>query len=80
MCSSDLLSGTGGNADTLSYQLYSDSGYNSIWDDSANKVPVTGLGLVAANTVSRTVYAKIPAQQDVVPDTYSDAVTVTVTY
>lgn len=74
------LAGTGSNTDKLGYQLYSDSGYSSVWDDSSNKVAVAGQGLLGSNSVSKTVYASIPAAQDVTPDTYSDAVTVTVSY
>ena len=60
------LSGTGNNTDQLAYQLYSDSNYATVWNDSSNTVQVTGEGLLTAST--KTVYASIPAQQDVNPD------------
>ena len=36
------LSGTGNNTDQLAYQLYSDSNYATVWNDSSNTVQEIG--------------------------------------
>ena len=72
---------------TLNYNVYTDSAYSVIWGDA-------GMGSGTSNnswagtfdnfsTVSTpfTLYGKIPAlQYNVVPGSYSDSLTVTVTY
>lgn len=69
-------------ANTLNYALYSDAGRSTVWGDGAtggNTFQATGAGL---NTnLSFTVYGRIPAQQlAAAVGTYSDTVTVTVSY
>ncbi|OWQ87725.1 hypothetical protein CDN99_17695 [Roseateles aquatilis] len=74
-------------AHTLSYNLYADSAYTSVWGDgTASTVTVGGsllldvLSLLGSATY--TVYGQIPARQvTTVPGgPYTDAVTVTITY
>lgn len=63
----------------LSYQLYSDSGHTTVWGNtvSTDTVAATGDG----NTQSNTVYGRVPSgQQTVSTGSYTDTVTVTVTY
>ena len=61
---------------TLSYQIYSDSARTTVWDDSTNKISVTGSGASA----SQTIYGQIPAGQYPTAGAYSDTVTITFTY
>lgn len=64
-------------SDTLSYNLYSDSGYSTAWDDSSNKFDApTGTG-VAQNI---PVYGSIPKGQNVPAGHYTDVVTIDLTY
>lgn len=72
---------TSGN-NTLIYQLYSDSGYSTVWGDTVgtNTVRLTGAGFGTNTAKTATVYAKIPSQPNAVPASYTDTVTVTVTY
>jgi spore coat protein U-like protein len=73
------LAGSGTNR--LNYNLYTDSARTAVWGDatgSSETVEGTGAGL--ATPIANTVYGRIPAGQDVAPDTYSSTITVTVTY
>ena len=65
----------GGN--TIDYSLYKDAGYTSVWGVGAtDDVNSTGTG--AQQTF--TVYGRVPVQALPNPGTYTDTVTVTVTY
>ncbi len=61
---------------TLSYQLYSDAARTTVWDDSTNKISVTGSGASA----TQTIYGQIPAGQYPTAGAYTDTVTITFTY
>lgn len=63
---------------TLNYALYSDSGRLTNWGNTPATDTVSGTGTGAAQTL--TVYGRIPAQASAVIGTYSDTITVTVTY
>jgi spore coat protein U-like protein len=64
---------------TLNYALYVDSGYVGVWGDGSTGTAVTGTGTGVADT--RTIYARIPTgQSGATQGTYTDSVTVTVTY
>ena len=66
-------------ANTLNYNLYSDSGRSTVWDDASSKVAGTGQGLTTK--LDFTVYGKIPSGQvDTVPGDYTDSITVSVSY
>lgn len=82
-----LDGGTSGNinartmvngANTVGYQLYSDTGRTTVWGNtvSSNTVPGTGTGSAQAFTV----YGQVPAQATPPAATYTDTVNVTVTY
>ncbi|HXS20313.1 MAG TPA: spore coat protein U domain-containing protein, partial [Steroidobacteraceae bacterium] len=61
----------------LDYNLYTNSTHTTIWGDGTSgtvKVSATSLG------ATYTVYGLIPALQNVPVGSYSDTVTVTVTY
>ncbi len=60
----------------LNYGLYSNSTYTTNWGNTAATNWVTGTGNGRAQPL--TVYAQIPAGQNVAPGTYTDTITVTV--
>jgi spore coat protein U-like protein len=65
-------------AATVNYTLYSDSGRTTVWGTTigTDTVAATGNG----SGQNYTVYGRIPAQTTPAPGTYSDTITVTVTY
>ncbi len=66
-------------ADTLAYQLYLDSGRSTVWGDgtaASSAKNGTGTGSVQ----SHTVYGRLPSLANVVPGSYTDTVTVTISY
>jgi spore coat protein U-like protein len=66
-----------GTSDYLSYQLYSDSGYSTVWGNTAGTgMAVTGTG----SAVSTTVYGSVAAGQNVKTGNYADTVAATVTF
>jgi spore coat protein U-like protein len=70
---------TDGASHNLSYGLYTSSAYTTLWGDgSGGTSTVAGNGSGSAQSV--TVYGRIPAAQFVVAGSYSDRITVTVTY
>ena len=72
----------GAAGDTLQYNLYTSSALTTPWGVTINTdtVPGTGTGMGAA--VTQTVYGKVvdSANQGIPPGTYSDTITVNVTY
>lgn len=73
-----LMAGTGSNADKIAYALYQDNA-NTVWGNVAgtNTKNDTGNG----TTQNFTVYGKVLSSSlNVAPDTYSDTVSVDVTY
>ena len=76
-----VLKGTkNSGAISIIYKLTQDAAGDIPWGNTANTntVNATGAGFLAA--VSYPVYATTTGSTDVVPDTYSDMVDVTVTY
>lgn len=79
-----VMSGTGGNASQVPYQLYSNAGLTAVWGNTATST-ATGNGVAgptsSAEAVSfnPTVWARVQSA-DFQPDTYTDTVTVTVNY
>lgn len=68
---------TGGtHAGNLGYELYSDSGRNTIWNETTT---VSGTGVLAGSVI-HNVYGKLPAGQFVQADSYEDTITVTLDY
>lgn len=63
---------------TLSYSLYSDALHTSVWGQSTGTNTVAGTGTGAA--VSHTVYGRVFSSQYPKAGSYSDTVTVTVSY
>jgi spore coat protein U-like protein len=66
-------SGTGG---TVKYTLWQDAGHSTNWDDTSSLVNSNGTG----DPQTFTVYGRVPAQTTPAPATYTDTITVTVTY
>jgi spore coat protein U-like protein len=69
------LTGSGG---TINYRLYSNAGRSTVWGKTVSTDTVSATGNGAAQ--SYTVYGRIPAQTTPAPATYSDTITITVTY
>lgn len=68
-----------GGANTLSYGLYTDSSFATVWGDGTASTAIqsgTGSGVSQA----ATVYGRIPAGQYVPATSYLDQITVKVTY
>lgn len=65
-----------GGTNYVEYALYSDAGYATVWDDTANLVSDTGDG----NVNGFTVYGRVPPQTTPAPGSYQDTVTIEVTY
>ena len=64
-------------ASTVNYSLYSDSARTTNWGNIiADSVSGIGTGV----PVSTTVYGRVPVQAAPAPGTYTDTITVTVTY
>lgn len=67
-------------ANTLNYTLYTDAARNNVWGDGTGSTATVGnTGTGAAQTF--TVYGRVPSGQTSVPaGSYSDTVSVTITY
>jgi len=63
----------------LAYNLYLDSTRLTIWGDGTGGTG-TFSGMGTGSDVGTTVYGRIPAGQNVAVGTYSDLITVTVTF
>ncbi len=62
----------------LNYGLFSNSGHTTNWGDTSATNWVSGTGTGSAKGI--TVYGQIPAAQYVKPGSYTDTITVSVTY
>jgi spore coat protein U-like protein len=71
-------------ANTLQYNLYIDNGYSKVFGDGTpGSQTVTALGLGVATAAAVPVFGQLPdsaANQAAVPGSYSDLITVTVSY
>ncbi len=65
-------------SNTLGYSLYQDSGYSTVWGNTIGTNTETGTGTGLVQTI--TVYGSITALQAVPAGSYTDSVTVTLTY
>ena len=68
---------TSGSA-TVSYKMFSDSGRTTNWGNTVGTDTVSGTGNGSSQTL--TVYGRVPAQTTPAAATYTDTVTVTITY
>jgi len=69
----------GSGSAVVHYQLYTDSGHNTVWGDGSSGTSTAGATGSGA-TQSYTVYGLVSAQITPAPNTYTDTVLVTVTY
>ncbi len=73
-----------GAGDTLQYNLYTTSGFATVWGDgTGSSVKQAGTGAGMATPVALTVYGSLPdnaTNQGVPPNTYTDTITVSVAY
>jgi spore coat protein U-like protein len=70
-------------ANTLQYNLYSDTTRATLWGDGVTGTTEAGTGAGFATASALTVYGRLPdnaTNQNAVVGTYADTVTVTVTY
>lgn len=65
-------------ANTLPYNLYQDAGYTIPWGNNLGVNTEAGTGSGGVQVL--TVYGQIPSQVTVPSDTYTDTITVTLTY
>lgn len=66
-------------SNSLNYNLYKDSSFTNVWGDGTSSTQVvTGTG--NGNQVNTTVYGQIAGSQTAAPGSYSDTITVTITY
>ena len=70
-----------GGTDTLNYNLYKDAARTTIWGDGTGSTSsYTQLNVPNSTAQNLTIYARIPAAQDVSAGTYTDSVTVTIDF
>ena len=63
------------NGEEVSYNLYTSSAYDTVWDDT------TGVSATADGSEQwHTVYGKVPTQTTPAADTYTDTIAVTITW
>ena len=65
-------------ANTVNYTLYRDAARTLVWGTTIGTDTVTGTGNAANQAI--TIYARTPTQTVPPPGTYTDTVTVTITY
>src|SRR5262249_9336857 len=68
----------GGGHETIQHSLYSNSARTTNWGNTVGTDTVASAG--TGSSQSFTVYGRIPTQTTPSPDTYTDTITVTVTY
>lgn len=65
--------------EVLSYALFTDAARTQAWGNGVSGQPLTGTGTGSEEAVS--IYAKVAANQNALPaDTYTDTVSMTITY
>ena len=64
---------------SLAYQLYTDTGRSTVWGDGTSSSS-TSAGTGTGSTQTLTIYGRIPSLSGSVPGTYTDTVTVTISY
>jgi spore coat protein U-like protein len=68
-------------ANLLNYALYTDSARSNVWGNAADASTVKINGTGTGSAQASTIYARVPSGQTSLPaGSYSDSVTVTVTY
>jgi spore coat protein U-like protein len=75
---SQRLLNNSSTSETIKYNLYTDSGRATIWGNTVGTDTVHATGSGAQQTY--TIYGRVPGQNTPTPGTYTDTITVTVTY
>lgn len=70
-----FLSGTGGNTETVAFNLFQSAGA-TVWGDTQGTNTRGGTGSGAVQAI--TVYGQVPVQNTPAPDTYKSTITATV--
>lgn len=63
---------------TLGYQLYLEAARSTVWGDGTASSVLPGVGIGSNQTL--TIYGRLPSLTGAMPGTYTDTVTVTITY
>jgi spore coat protein U-like protein len=63
---------------TVAYKMYSDAGRTTNWGNTVGTDAVAGTGTGSTQTL--TIYGRVPTQSTPRPATYTDTVTLTITY
>ena len=71
-----MISGT----DTLTYNLYTTASLTSVWGDGTGGTVDQNFAYHGGTSASYSVYGQIPALQNVNPGSYTDTITITVTF
>jgi spore coat protein U-like protein len=69
---------TGPGGATITYSLYSDETFDTVWGDTLEDNTVTSTGTGSAQT--HTIYGRVPTQATPAPGAYTDTVSVVVHY
>lgn len=64
----------------VNYELYRDAGRSLRWGSTLGTDTTNGTGMGEATAVTQTVFGRVPAQGAAVSGSYTDTVTVTLTY
>lgn len=72
------MSLNGAGPGVVSYQLYQDPGYSTLWGDGTSGATYPGTG--TGTTQSVPVHGRVPAQATPAAGTYNDTITATITY
>jgi spore coat protein U-like protein len=68
----------GSSSNLVGYGLYSDPSRTSNWGNTVGTDTIAGTATGAPQNY--TVYGRVPAQPTPAPDSYTDVITVTITY
>lgn len=75
---SQRLLNNSSTSETIKYNLYTNAGRSTIWGNTVGTDTVHATGSGAQQTY--TIYGRVPGQNTPTPGTYTDTITVTVTY
>lgn len=69
---------TGPSSALINYSLYTTAGRTTVWGNTVGTDTVAGTG--NGSTQTSTIYGRVPSQSTPAPGSYTDTVTVTVTF
>jgi len=71
---------TDGSSNYLSYELYTDSGYTTVWNTTNSGGHTFAPTFATSHTATATVYGQIPSGQDATVGSYADSVSVVINF